>query len=114
VAQIKQAARYYISQDELSGFPLFEVIFQPVVKDMTLADKDQVRELAEYQQRVLSYIAPKLSQELGMVLEADFAKEYWCAVNRLKAMDLAILPATYVKLLDSLLSVVSVLIMRCL
>ena len=87
---------------------IFHVIFQPVLKDMTLADKDQVRELAEYQQRVLSYIAPKLSQELGMVLEADFAKEYWCAVNRLKAMDLAILPATYVKLLDSLLAVVSV------
>lgn len=108
VAQIKQAARYYISQNELSGFPLFDVIFQPVVNDMTLADRAQVRELAEYQQRVLSYIAPRLSQELGMALEADFAKEYWCAVNRLKAMELAILPVTYVKLLDSLLSGVSV------
>jgi hypothetical protein len=108
VAQIKQAARYYISQSELSGLPLFDVIFQPVVKDMTLADAKQIQELAEYQQRVLAYIAPRLSDELDMPLEADFAKEYWCAVNRLKAMELAILPTTYVRLLDSLLAGVSV------
>lgn len=108
VAQIKQAARYYISMKELSGFPLFDVVFQPVVKDMAMADKEQIQDLAEYQQRVLAYLAPKLSQELDMALEADFAKEYWCAVNRLKAMGLAVLPVTYVRLLDSLLAGVAV------
>jgi hypothetical protein len=108
IAQIKQAAKYYIPQSELSGFPIFDVIFKPVVDDMTLADKEQIRKLAEYQQSVISYIAPRLSKDMNVALEADFAKEYWCAVNRLKAMDLAILPATYVRLLDSLLAVVSV------
>lgn len=108
MAEIKQAARYYISQSDLSGFPLFEVVFQPVVKDMASADKRQILDLAEYQQRVIAYLGPKLSNELDMALEADFAKEYWCAVNRLKAMELSILPATYVRLLDSLLSGVSV------
>lgn len=108
VAQIKQAARYYISQSELSGNPLFEVVFRPVVKDMTLADKGQIQSLCDYQQQVLSYMAPRLTRDLDMPLEADFAKEYWCAVNRLRAMELSILPATYVRLLDSLLSGVSV------
>ena len=108
VAQIKQAAKYYIPQEELSGIPIFDVIFKPVVDDMSLADKDQIRKLAEYQQSVISYIAPKLSKDTSVALEADFAKEYWCAVNRLKAMELAILPSTYVRLLDSLLAGVAV------
>ena len=108
VAQIKQAAKYYIPQEELSGIPVFDVIFRPVVEDMSLADKDQIRKLAEYQQSVIAYIAPRLSKDLSVALEADFAKEYWCAVNRLKAMELSILPSTYVRLLDSLLAGVAV------
>ena len=108
VAQIKQAAKYYIPQEELSGYPVFDVIFKSVVDDMAVADKGQIRRLAEYQQSVIAYIAPRLAKDLGVALEADFAKEYWCAVNRLKAMDLEIMPSTYVRLLDSLLSVVAV------
>ena len=108
VKEIKQAAKYYIPQTELSGIPLFDVIFKPVVEDMTVADKGQIMRMAQYQQRVLAHIAPALSKDLNVALEADFAKEYWCAVNRLKAMELSILPATYVSLLDSLLAGVSV------
>lgn len=108
VARIKQAARYYVSQAELSGNPLLDVIFRPVVKDMTSADKEQIQAMAEYQQQILSYMAPRLAGDLDMPLETDFAKEYWCAVNRLKSMELGILPTTYVRLLDSLLAGVSV------
>ena len=108
VAQIKQATKYYISQEELSGYPLLDVVFQPVVDDMTSADKSQIRRLAEYQMRVISHIASSLHGSLDVALEAEFAKEYWCVVNRLKAMDLEVLPVTYVKLLESLLSGVSV------
>lgn len=108
VNEIKQAAKYYISRSDLSGIPLFDVIFKPVVQDMTAADKDQIKRMAEYQQSVLAYIAPCLSNDMNVALEADFAKEYWCAVNRLKAMELSILPTTYVSLLESLLAGVSV------
>ncbi len=108
VARIKQEAKYYISQSDLSGFPLFDVVFQPVVHDMSLADSRQINAMAEYQQQVLAFIAPELSANMDVALEVDFAKEYWCAVNRLKAMNLSILPVTYVRLLDSLLSCVSV------
>ena len=108
VAQIKQEAKYYISQSDLSGFPLFDVVFRPVVQDMSSADCKQICAMAEYQQQVLAYIAPRLSANTDVALEVDFAKEYWCAVNRLKAMNLAIQPVTYVRLLDSLLAGVSV------
>jgi hypothetical protein len=33
VARVKAGAKYYIPQDELNGHPLFDLIFQPVVKD---------------------------------------------------------------------------------
>ena len=108
VAQIKLAARYYVSQKDLSGFQLFDVLFRPVVDDMAAADKGQIVRMAEYQQSVISYIAVKLLKDPDAVLEIDFAKEYWCAVNRLKEMNLDILPATYVRLLDSLLAGVAV------
>ena len=108
VAQIKQETKYYISYKDLSGFPLLDVVFQPVVEDMASADKSQIKRLAEYQQRVITYMAPCLAGSLDVALEAEFAKEYWCVVNRLKAMDLEIQPVTYVKLLESLLAVISV------
>ena len=108
VVQIKQAARYYIPQEELSGFPLFDVVFRPVVTDMSSNSHEQINAIATYQQEVISYMAPMLMKNPDVVLEVDFAKEYWCAVNRLKAMDLSIMPVTYLKLLDSLLSGVAV------
>lgn len=108
VAQIKQEARYYISQEELSGFPLFDMVFRPVVTDLSAADPGQITGLAAYQQEVISFMAPLLMKNADVALEMDFAKEYWCAVNRLKAMDLKIMPVTYLKLLDSLLAGVSV------
>lgn len=108
VSEIKKLSKYYIPKEELSGFELLDVIFDPVVTDMALADKGQIRNIAEYQQRVLSYIAPRLANDLTVAVETDFAKEYWCAVNRLKAMELQILPTTYVRLVESLLSCVSV------
>ena len=108
IDKIRKEARYYISEDDLHGFPLFDKIFRPVVKDLAISDAGQITGLAEYQLDVLEFIAPKLVKDAYAALEMDFAKEYWCAVNRLKAMNLSILPATYVHLLDSLLSGVSV------
>ena len=108
VARIKQEARYYISREDLSGFPLFDMVFRPVVEDMSAADSEQIGRIAGYQQEVISFMAPLLMKNTDVALEMDFAKEYWCAVNRLKAMNLKIMPVTYLKLLDSLLGGVSV------
>ncbi|MBQ6688216.1 MAG: PD-(D/E)XK nuclease family protein [Bacteroidales bacterium] len=106
--EIKKEARYYIPEEDLNGFPLFDVVFRPVIKDLAAADSEQIAAIAGYQQEVLAYIASRLTEDKYAALEMDFAKEYWCAVNRLKAMSLSILPATYIHLLDSLLSGLSV------
>lgn len=108
ITKIKQTAGYYISQNELAGFPLLEEIFRPVISDMASSDSGQVGDIATYQQEVISFIASCLTEDLEMSLEVDAAKEYWCAVNRLKSMNLEILPSTYLKLLDSLVSGISV------
>ena len=108
MAQIKQDAKYYISTRDLAGIPLFDIIFRPVVKDMASNSREQIKAMAGYQKTVVSALAPYLAEGADTALETVFAKEYWCAVNRLDAMDLEILPATYVRLLDSVLAGVSV------
>lgn len=108
IKSIKQAARYYIPQSELNGFGLMDVLFRPVITDMSAADASQIERVASYQQEVISYVAPRLAGDVDVALELDFAKEYWCAVNRLKSMELKVLPSTYLRLLDSLMSSVAV------
>lgn len=108
VKRIKQQARYYVMAEDLQGHPLLDVIFRPVVSDLTLADTAQIKALADYQQQVVSFIAPKLASLPDMSLEIEFAKEYWCAVNRLRDFELKVLPLTYIRLLESLLSSVAV------
>ena len=43
VDAIKKDAKYYIPQDELSGLPVFDLIFRPVVKDPKSASKEQAK-----------------------------------------------------------------------
>ena len=44
----------------------------------------------------------------GMALETHFAKQYYLSVNSLKSQALAILPMTYVRLLQQLIGGISV------
>lgn len=108
VAAIRKGLRYYIPQTELSANPLMSLIFRPVVTDLSSTSEEQVRALAGYQADVISAVASAMTQFKDMALELDFAKEYYLSVRRLSAFGLSVLPATYVKLLDSLLSSVSV------
>ncbi len=107
---IKKSAKHYVDKDELrlETETLFELIFTPVIEDMSLVNKDQILKLAKYQQAILSYVASKIVDNVAMLHEIDFAKEYYSSINRLKAMDLEILPSTYFKLLSSILSTISV------
>ncbi len=108
VAMVKSDAKLYVPQSDLSGTWLLDLIFRPVVTDAKEADSRQVTCLAEYQLDVLGKIGAKIAAMPGMALEVSFAKEYYLAVNRLKSMSLAILPVTYVRLLQQLVGGVSV------
>lgn len=109
VARVKSEAKYYIPQEELQGTPLMDALFVVSVKDQTLASRSQVRELAQYQKNVISALAPAVAGDASLALELEYAKEYYRCVNVLDEVEeLAVLPMTYVRLLDQLLSGVSV------
>lgn len=108
VAEIKAAAKYYIPQEDLSGVKLFDLIFRPVLADVKTPDAAKIREYEEYQLEVLSEIGALISKMKGMALEVHFAKQYYLAVNRLKAKKLNVLPLTYARLLQQLVGSISV------
>lgn len=103
-ASIKAASQYYVPQESFGGDPVMKAIFRPVVKDPKLADAGVVRSLADYLCDVVYTVAVRLKEVKEMVAETGFAKEYYTCVNRLKAEELPVLPATYFRLLSQLLS----------
>ena len=107
-AEVRKQRRYYIPQDELSGLPLFDRIFQPVVKAPGERDAAAVRALQLYQLELLSELGLGLKDKPDMALELDFAREYYLAVGRLRDCELPILPASYFRLLDKVLATAAV------
>ncbi len=108
VAKIKREAKYYISQEDLSCTPLLAALFVPVLTDVKLKSKDQIRDFADYQLTVLKTVAPALACDGEMALELEFAKEYYRCVSQIREIGLEILPLTYIRLLGQLLGAVSV------
>lgn len=108
VAQVKRDARYYVPADDLSGTPLLDVLFRPVLTDVKARSKEQIDVFAEYQMAVLKVIAPALAKDSAMALELEYAKEYYQSISLIRQIGLDILPATYIRLLGQLLGNVSV------
>lgn len=108
ISKVKSDAAYYISQDVLSGTPLLDAVFRPVIADQKLQSASQIKDFAEYQKQVLTAVVSSVTEDVGMNLELEYAKEYYKCVNVLKGIDLEVLPVTYVRLLNQLLSAVSV------
>lgn len=108
ISKVKSDAAYYISQDVLSGTPLMDAVFRPVIADQKLQSASQIKDFAEYQKQVLTAVVSSVTEDVGMNLELEYAKEYYKCVNVLKGIDLEVLPVTYVRLLNQLLSAVSV------
>lgn len=108
ISKVKSDAAYYISQDVLSGTPLLDAVFRPVIADQKLQSASQIKDFAEYQKQVLTAVISSVTEDVGMNLELEYAKEYYKCVNVLKEIDLEVLPVTYVRLLNQLLSAVSV------
>ena len=107
-AAIREKKQYYVPQAELSGLPLFDRIFQPVVQAPGERDAAAVRALQLYQLELLSEIGLGLKDKPQMALELDFAREYYLAVGRLRDCELPLLPANYFRLLDKVLAAASV------
>lgn len=108
VSKVKAEASYYISRKMLSGTPLLDVVFNPVITDPKAASLEQIKAFGDYQNRVLTTVASAVTADSGLDLELEYAKEYYRYVNVLKEIDLEVQPMTYARLLGQLLGAVSV------
>ena len=110
VQDIKSSAKYYIPQEDLGGTPLLDALFRPVISDPKSKDKAQIAAFAEYQQGVLTAVVSSAVSDHKLILELEYAKEYYKGINMLRdsLMDMEILPLTYVRLLSQLLGMSSV------
>ena len=104
VQLVKKNAKYYIPQADLQGGPLLDLVFKPVVTQPKEASAAQNRQLVRYLSDIVSYVGWKLRGVEAMLLELDFAKRCLQSLNLLGDIDLDILPATWLRLLDELLS----------
>ena len=104
VQAVKTGAKYYIPQDDLQGGPLLDLVFRPVVTLPKEASAEQNRLLVKYLSDIVSYVGWKLRGVEEMLLELDFAKRCMQSLNLIGSIDLDVLPATWLRLLDELLS----------
>ena len=108
IASVKKEARFYIPQCDLSGTPVLDALFVPVLEDVKSRSAEQVRAFADYQMSVLKAVAPALAKDKEMALELEYAKEYYRGVSQIRQIGLEILPVTYIRLIGQLLGAVSV------
>ena len=117
---VKASAKFYIPQEDLSGTPLMNVVFKPVITDLKSKERSQIEAFAQYLKDIISAIAPSAAADSQLALELEYAKEYYKAVTMLQESlwgaaegvqeesPVEILPLTYVRLLTQLLGMTSV------
>ncbi len=104
VQAVKTGAKYYIPQRDLAGGPLLDLVFRPVVTRPGEASAGQNRRIVRYLSDIVSYVGWKLRGVEEMLLELDFAKRCMQSLNLIGDIDLDVLPVTWLRLLDELLS----------
>lgn len=108
VKKVKEGAKVYVPAGDFSSSPVLSAVFTPVVTDPAAADGRQISDFCSYQLDIISRIAPMLKDDPDMMVELEFAKEYYRCVNRLRNACLQVQPITYIRILDQLLGAVSV------
>ena len=119
VDAIKSNASYYIPQSELTGSAVLETIFRPVL-GKTVADAsakkgtsstpdpELIRRFAEYLKEIILYVGPVMSEKKPLTFETSFAKAAHNAINQLVSNPLPIKPATFARMVDRLVSGISI------
>ena len=107
IQKIKAAAKYYVPEEDLQGGPLLQLIFKPVVRQTTEPDATQNHTVETYFARLLEYIGEAINKTDDL-LELDFVARCHKQLNILQEMDLNVLPATHLRLIDRTLQGISV------
>ena len=106
---IKKAAKYYIPMADFSGCsPLIQEIFSPVVKDTKSPSAQTIKEMQAYFQGIIKKVAPLMLDDPDLASEVEFAKKWLDCIQKLDGKELAVLPATYIRLLGQLVALQSV------
>ena len=104
VGEVKKAGRYYIPVPDLQGGPLLDQIFRPVILQPKEGSREQNKYIARSFAGIVSYIGWKIRDVESLLLELDFAKRYLMSLQVLEDIGLDVLPATWLRLLDTLLA----------
>lgn len=108
VARVKAAAKYYIPLQDLQGGPVLDLLFQPVLKEPNVVSAPNNHAMERYLSQVVALAGRMLGASSDMLLELDFAKRCHTQLNILQEIDLEVLPATHLRLIDRLLQGISV------
>ena len=106
--EVRKAGRFYVPEEDLSGHPVLDLIFRPVITDVSSVSPDQTDAFAGYLQDIVSALAVRIAENKDSVIELEAAKAYYTSVNSLRSRRLQVLPATFSRLLDSVISSASV------
>jgi len=105
---IRKNRKYYIPEEAFNESELLKVIFSPVIKDTSTKSNASSLSLADYFQKVIVTLAPRLKDKAGMSVEQEFAREYYLAIGQLRQYQLDIQPSTWISLLERLAAAISV------
>lgn len=105
---VRKDGKFYIPQDDLNGQPLLDLVFRPVLTDLSSNDPEQTDAFAGYLQEILSGVVALMPEGDGSAIEVEAAKAYYTSINSLRARRLKVLPSTFVRLLETLISGASV------
>ena len=106
--KVVSEAKYYIPASDFPSEGLLADVFRPVLTQPSTADAAQNEALLDYLLGVVRALASRLSASGGNMLELDFAKRYHTAVSQLSGVSLEVLPVTFIRLVDQLLSTLTV------
>ncbi|MBQ4287075.1 MAG: PD-(D/E)XK nuclease family protein [Bacteroidales bacterium] len=106
--QIFQDSKFYVPESDFVSNPLFKAVFRPVVLDPKSTEASQIQQFGLYLKGLCLRFAVALKEFKAKELELTFAKAFYIAIKDLCERPLAILPATFVRLLKQLLAPVSV------
>ena len=109
IRRIKAGGKYYIPEEEFRGTgPLMDLVFRPVITEVKEASARQNHRMEAYLSEVVAFLGQRLTARGEMLLELDFAKRCHTQLNILQEIDLEVLPATHLRLLERILEGISV------
>ena len=108
VDAVKASAKYYIPLKDLNGGPLLDIVFRPVIEDVSAPSALQNHRMEDYLLEVTGYAGRSLRGSGEMLLELDFLKRCHTELTILRGTDLEVLPQTHLRIIERLLEGISV------